>query len=88
MTAEIDGAVVNISSLNVISNNGASIQSISGLISVAQCCYAGVFVPPAEAYVFQVIGMDTHGYPFSHFTDVAMQVSSVLLVLGKHIINL
>lgn len=83
LSALFGDSTVNITEVNVISDNGASSQPINDTSSVAQCCYAGVFVPPNESYVFQVIGVDSSGYTFSHFTDTAIQVSSVLLVLGK-----
>ncbi len=74
---------VTISGLNVITDDGTHVQPINDIVNVSQSSYAGVFTPPADAFYFQVIGIDSRGYFFSHFTDTAMQVSSVNLILGK-----
>ncbi len=83
ISARIEDTYVNISSWNVVSDSGANIEPVNEITRVAQCCYAGIFVPPTETFIFQVIGLDSSGYSFSHFTDTAIQVSSVILRLGK-----
>lgn len=68
--------------LNLISDSGTILQSLNNLTRIEQDSYVAAFIPPPEAFVLQLIGIDRNGYNFSHISDTSVEVSSVDLALS------
>ena len=82
LISEGSNTSITVNTLNLINANGTILASITNLTTLGGDSYAGVFLPPSEAFVLQLLGMDGNGYTFSHFSDTSVTVSAVDLTLG------
>lgn len=80
---EVEGPV-NVSVLNLISGDGTILLSINNLTRLGEESYVGVFLPPSEAFVLQLVGTDHNGYNFSHISDTSVEVSFIDLALSMY----
>ena len=72
-----------INEINLLSeNSGVNIASLSNITRVGADIFAASFLPPAEGFVLQLVGMDSNGFNFSYISDTAVEVASIDMALS------
>ena len=74
---------IDISSINIVSDQLGFILSVSNLTKVDNNSYIGSFDPPPEEFQLQVNGIDDNGFQFSYISDMSVEPVNIGLTFSK-----
>lgn len=74
---------MTVNMLNIVNNDGI-ILTIGNLSRLDEDSYAGVFIPPSEVFILQLLGFDGNGY---HISDTSIGVTRIDLTLSMTVDN-
>lgn len=77
----INGVNLTVNEINLINADGVNLTSITNFTTLSEGIYVGIFLPPPEAFMLQLLGVDGNGYKISRVGETLVEVSTILLAL-------